>query len=71
METTIDTVTASDIAGSIRRTIQVTEFLEKNQIKKQAKLNALRLAASDLSGTLFRNNEDAKHDFLKTCGLTE
>jgi hypothetical protein len=60
------------IASSVRRTKQVTEMLEKNQIKKQAKLAALRLVASDLSGSLYGENmKFDRNRFLKACGIHE
>jgi len=58
------------IAGSLSRTIHVTEFLEKNQIRKQAKLAALRLLASDLAGKIYSRDKSFDRDrFLNECGV--
>lgn len=58
------------IAGSVNRTIHVTMFTEKNQVKKQAKLDALRLIASDLAGSLYGDNSKFDRDkFLTACGV--
>lgn len=58
------------IAESIRRTLQVTEWTEKNQVKKQAKIAALRLVASDLTASLAAQNPKFKKDtFYKNCGF--
>lgn len=58
------------IAGSVRRSLQVAEMLEHNQVKRQAKVNALRLVANDLAGSLYGDNP--KFDrvkFLTACGV--
>lgn len=60
------------IADSIHRSKMVTEMLEKNQVRKQAKLDAYRLVASDLAGSLYGDNKKFDRDkFLKACGVKE
>ncbi len=58
------------IQGSIARTISITGMTEKNQVKKQAKMDALRLIASDLAGSIYGENKAFDRDrFLKDCGV--
>jgi hypothetical protein len=60
------------IAGSMRRTVQVIEWLEKNEVKRQAKRDAMKLLAQDLSGSLANDNPLFDGDkFLAACGLTD
>lgn len=58
------------IAGSVRRSVRVTEWLSKNQVKREAKLEVLRLVANDLSGSLRADNPKFDQEkFLKACGV--
>lgn len=60
------------IAESVQRTITVTAWMEKNRVKRQAKLDALRLVASDLAGSLYGDNPKFNRDkFLVACGVKE
>lgn len=61
------------IAGSVLRSKRVAE-MDKNQIRRQAKLKALSLVASDLSGTLKHecSSEYSSFNqelFLTACGF--
>ena len=58
------------IAESVKRTITVESWMEKNQLKKQAKLDALRLIANDLAGSLYGDNARFdRNKFLTSCGV--
>ena len=60
------------ITSSIRRSVQVTEFTEKNKERKNAKLSAYRLVASDLAGSIHGENKSFDMDrFLKDCGVEQ
>lgn len=60
------------IADSVRRTIRVEEWTEKNQVKKYAKIKALRLVASDLAGSLYGDNPKFDRErFLTACGIKD
>lgn len=59
------------IAQSINRSIHVTSFTEKNQVRKQAKLKAYSLVAHDLSGSLKGDNPRFDQErFLAACGIS-
>lgn len=58
------------LAGSVVRTVRITEWTEKNQVKKQAKLQAISLVAHDLAGNLYGENKKFDRDkFLEACGV--
>lgn len=60
------------IADSLYRSIQITTWLEKNQVRKQTKLAAYRSIAHDLAGSLKGDNPKFNQDkFLKACGVAE
>jgi len=58
------------IADSINRSRMVTDMTEKNQVKKKAKIDAYRLVAHDLAGTLKGDNQAFTQElFIKACGF--
>lgn len=58
------------IAGAVKRTYQVTSWLERNTVKKQAKYQVLQLVANDLAGSLGGDNPKFDQDkFLAACGF--
>jgi len=60
------------IAMSVWRSRHVTEFTEKNQVRKQARLAMSKLIASDLAGTLSGDNPRFDQNrFLQACGVTQ
>lgn len=57
------------IAQSVRRT-RMVEGWDKNQLRKQAKMAALRLVANDLAGSLYGDNPRFdRTKFLTACGI--
>lgn len=57
------------IAGAVVRTMHVASW-DKNQVRKQAKFEALKLIAHDLSGSLYVDNPKFDREkFLKSCGI--
>lgn len=60
------------IANSIFRTKQVTELTEGNKLRKRAKIDAIRLLASDIAGSLYGENKKFdRNRFLKDCGIQD
>ena len=58
------------IAGAVSRSRMATDWLEKNQQKRNAGLKALRLVAGDLAATLAHENPGFdKARFMKACGF--
>lgn len=58
------------IAGAIYRSVRVTQWTNKNRVKREAELKALRLVATDLASSLAHENPkfDRKR-FIEACGI--
>lgn len=57
------------LANSFRRTVMM-ESMDKNKIRRQAKLKALHLIACDIAGSIYGGNKAFDIDrFLKDCGV--
>lgn len=58
------------ISSSIHRTLRVTEWLDNNQVKRTAKIQALKLVTTDLAANLaFQDPKFKKEVFFADCGF--